>query len=168
MLREARSEATKLCESWLCFLINRYRCCCRCFPSQVYEIANTDKITPSQEKHARNNLKSRLNLFDLTFPQIVVSGYYVGGSDDLSLLIESGGLSDLLSNAKATPAQKVPYEPSLLKRSSTPDLCHVPKIRGAWYPHWPVYSFQVRVCKEQSDEGGRGARSERRTLFLTS
>lgn len=71
-----------------------------------------------------------------------MSGYYVGGADDLSLLVESGGLSELLSGAKATPAQKVPYEPTLLKRSSTPDLCHVPKIRGAWYPNWPVYSFQ--------------------------
>ncbi|GMH92237.1 hypothetical protein TrVE_jg7529 [Triparma verrucosa] len=114
------------------------------FTLDVYLIANTKTISPAGEKVARQNIKSRLKIFDLTFPQIIVSGQYIGGADDLALLVESGKFDELVLSSKpeTAPDSPIPYEGSLLSRSSKPSLFKVPKVRGAWYPDWPFYSFQ--------------------------
>ncbi|GMI14161.1 hypothetical protein TrLO_g5419 [Triparma laevis f. longispina] len=114
------------------------------FAMDIYLIANTDTITAAGEKVARQNIKSRLNLFDLTFPQIIVAGQYIGGADDLTLLVESGEFDKLVLSDKPEmgAGEKIQYEATLKERSSKPDLFKVPKVRGTWYPDWPFYSFQ--------------------------
>ncbi len=82
-------------------------------------------------------------IFDLTFPQIVVKGTYVGGSDDLQSLIDAGLFKPLIANPERGPSSKqLQWEPSLLQRSRKPDLLTVPTMPDTWYPHTPFYGFQ--------------------------
>jgi len=88
-----------------------------------------------------------LQLGDMTFPQILIRGRYIGGADDLSDLVAAGQLPRLLGEevAKASPKHIVPWEAQATARAGKADLFTVPHMRGAdgaWYPQWPWYGFQ--------------------------
>ena len=116
------------------------------FVLKVHDVVG-DPATASDASSMRAAMSRRLGLFDLTFPQVVVKGIYVGGADDLLDLIESGAFKSLLAgnhdidNGKAT----LKWLPELALRAGRPKLLVVPRMRGsdgAWYPQWPVYVFQ--------------------------
>jgi magnesium-transporting ATPase (P-type) len=95
-----------------------------------------------------------LNLGDVTFPQIIIRGVYIGGCDDLQTCISTGLFSSLLSKEHliSSPVSRISWEPSLLKRSATPDLLQVPTTlytKSKWYSkfylfNWHMYSNLVR------------------------
>ncbi len=87
-----------------------------------------------------------LQLGDMTFPQIVIRGKYIGGSDEFSDLVAAGQLPILLKKPISTPSTNyiISWEESAIARAGKPDLLTVPHMRGsdgAWYPRWPWYCF---------------------------
>ena len=120
---------------------------------------------PNRSTASASALKTALilktSIFDLTFPQIVVRGTYIGGSDDVIVLIQSGRFQSLLldgdvavdDKSKRSPrhtggslrsvsGRPLTWEDSLLARSRRPDLLTVPAMYDTWYPKTPFYSFQ--------------------------
>lgn len=97
----------------------------------------------------QRTVKQQLRIFDLTFPQIIVKGKYIGGADDLSRVVEENRFSTLLSNDHINTAAdySITWDDDLLSMASKPDLFKVPRVRaeGAWYPDWPYYVFQWTV-----------------------
>lgn len=111
-------------------------------------------------------LRGLIGMDDITFPQIVVNGYYIGGADNLNEWNSTGQLATLLSGPRnaatslseyghqqeqaessaAVPPAFTWYAPLRLQ-AQTPDLFFVPAMPrdtpGAWYPRtWPWYTFQ--------------------------
>lgn len=103
-------------------------------------ITNPDSVTKAA-------VSAALNLGDLTFPQIVIHGVYIGGSDDLGNLVDLKRFDTMLAAepeiAGATVAIK--WNPSLLKRSLQPDLLSVPGPPSHFCCfHFYMYSNLVR------------------------
>jgi len=87
-----------------------------------------------------------LQLGDMTFPQILIRGRYIGGADDLADLVAAGRMPALLARDMCSASAKhlLSWEERAKTRASKPDLFTVPHMRsaeGAWYPHWPWYGF---------------------------
>jgi glutaredoxin len=117
-------------------------------------VTNVNKNT-IEGKDMAKCLREVLNLGDLTFPQIIVRGKYIGGADDLSEHVEENRFF-----AKFFAGEKIQYhdangdydktkkhvvwEENTLASASKPQLLQVPVMRGegVWYPHWPWYCFQ--------------------------
>ena len=98
--------------------------------------------TDSEVKSALGEL---IDLNDVTFPQIMVKGVYIGGSDNLNKWMESGAFKQMLESDNSLPmdATSIPWYPPLATEAATPNLFYVPMIKGTWYPsNWPWYTFQ--------------------------
>jgi glutaredoxin len=114
----------------------------------------TKEILLGTELKVKNAVAIALNLGDLTYPQIIIRGRYIGGSDDLKELIDSDVIDNLLTMKRhmvgTTATESVPtvggggaasiqwYEP-LLKRSQTPEMLTIPGD-SPYFSHW--YFFQ--------------------------
>jgi glutaredoxin len=95
-----------------------------------------------------------LNLGDLTFPQLIIRGVYVGGCDNLRDGIDRGMLASWMSRnpVDSSPEEVIMWEPELLKEANTPKLFQVatiPSTRNKWYSkfylfNWHMYSNLVR------------------------
>ena len=103
-----------------------------------------------------------MGVFDVTFPQIVVAGTYVGGADDVIEAIENRELPSLLlsGSGRGTGGGEkgegggggegeggglikcIPWNPSLAEKAGKPDLFTVPHMREGGYPKWPWYVFK--------------------------
>jgi len=94
-------------------------------------------------------LKWQLNIFDLTFPQVVIRGRYVGGADDLLQVVEDDRFSRIIQDPVTHCRENgvISWDEDLLSVASRPDLFKVPRVRGegVWYPNWPYYVFQWTV-----------------------
>ena len=116
---------------------------------QSFDIAVLDVIKGTAAGNALASiLVESLQIGDLTFPQIVVRGKYIGGADDLAEHVDAGRWPGILASDKETydvnASARVSWEASTLAGASKPQLLQVPRVRGegAWFPHWPWYSFQ--------------------------
>jgi glutaredoxin-related protein len=89
----------------------------------------------------KNAVGIALNLGDLTYPQIVIRGRYVGGSDDLRELIDSGEFENLLSMNRhvCDEAHSIEWYAPLLLRSQRPELLTIPG-GSPYFSNW--YFFQ--------------------------
>lgn len=95
-----------------------------------------------------------LNLGDLTFPQLVVRGVYIGGCDNLRDAISRGLLIPWLTRSpvRSSEDEVVTWEPELLKEANSPKMFQVatvPSTRNKWYSkfylfNWHMYSNLVR------------------------
>lgn len=114
----------------------------------------TTHIIIGTDRTWRHAVGTSLNLGDLTFPQIIIRGVYVGGCDNLRNGIERGRLTEWLVR-EAVPASDeglVIWEPKLLKESLSPQLLQVatvPSTKSKWYSkfylfNWHMYSNLVR------------------------
>lgn len=102
----------------------------------------TKEIIMGTDIKTKNAVSIALNLSDMTYPQIVIRGRYIGGSDDLRDLIDSGEIEKLLSMNRnvVTGSNNIEWYPKLLKRSQTPELFTVPG-NSQYFSHW--YFFQA-------------------------
>jgi glutaredoxin len=117
----------------------------------------TKEILLGTDIKVKNAVAIALNLGDLTYPQIVIRGRYIGGSDDLKELIDKDIIENLLTmnrhlvginatvatvGGRSDPSQTntaiIWYEP-LLKRSQTPEMLTIPGD-SPYFSHW--YFFQ--------------------------
>ena len=95
-------------------------------------------------------LKSSLRLQDITFPLIIIRGKYVGGCDDLRVLIQSREFSNILRSTMTfyPNREMIVWYPPLEEIFSNPKLLTVPSISGnstSWYCfQWYIYSNLVR------------------------
>ena len=117
-------------------------------------------------------------MFDVTFPQIVVAGTYVGGADDVIDCIENRELPSLLAAGSTITANNVnntsssersnddsttiPWNPSLAEKAGKPDMLTVPHMREGGYPRWPWFTFQWCLYVQQR----RRERRERRECCM--
>ena len=104
------------------------------FSFKIENLLGTDLKT-------KNAVGIALNLGDLTYPQIVIRGRYVGGSDDLRELIDSGEFATLLSMNRHDVDDSHPIEwyAPLLQRSQRPQLLNIPG-GSPYFSNW--YFFQ--------------------------
>lgn len=131
------------CERAKTALINQYDL----IPFSQREIIGTDRAW-------RLAAGATLNLFDITFPQIIVRGVYVGGGDDLQSGIVRGDFPAWVCREKeiCSPNSVIMWEPQLLEISTSPSLfkvATVPSTKSKWYSkfylfNWHMYSNLVR------------------------
>lgn len=102
----------------------------------------TKEIILGTDTKVRHAVGIALNLGDLTYPQIVIRGRYIGGSDDLRNLIESGDIENLLTMSRniVTDSNRIEWYAPLLQRSQTPELFTVPG-NSEYFSKW--YFFQA-------------------------
>jgi glutaredoxin-related protein len=84
-----------------------------------------------------------LNLSDITFPQIIIHGVYIGGSDELRDLIESTQFNDILASKKviyneSSKPKPVVWLQTLEQTARTPNLFLSPRFgsnkeESSWY-----------------------------------
>jgi glutaredoxin len=126
------------------------------FTLQVFNVVDADNITANQSNAIKTVLQAKLALWDMTYPQVVVKGLYVGGADDTIALLDERGEEncsefDNLLKSERTPLEpsgthgKVTWYPPLLALASKPDLFAVPSMRNTWYPKVPWYCFQFTM-----------------------
>ena len=119
----------------------------------IKTIKGTDSIT-------KTAVGLLLNLSDVTFPQIICNGVYIGGADNLRDWVIDGQFDTLIgngssnmstgasgnSNQATTPTPTapipIPWFASLEIQSKQPDLFQMPRMDDSWYPLWPWYLFQ--------------------------
>jgi glutaredoxin len=106
------------------------------------------------ESGIKSALGSLLDLNDVTYPQIIVKGVYVGGSDNMTKWVEgepqagssaATAFKQMLEADNSLPidATRIPWYGPLVAEAATPNLFAVPIIKGTWYPSdWPWYAFQ--------------------------
>lgn len=114
------------------------------FKIKVYNVFGNHEISLNEARSMAKVLRYKLGIFDLTFPQIVVKGYYVGGSNNIIDFIEKKEFEGILQNSHAAllKSGKVTWYPSLKSDAVNPKLLKVPTMKNSWYPHWPWYTFQ--------------------------
>ena len=107
-------------------------------------VIGTDSVT-------RAAVSSALGLADITFPQIIIRGIYVGGCDNLRELISSGEFARLVRGEKVYSSAdlRVPWYPPLEAEALTPKLLLAPSVTPSKpYPwacfQWYMYSNLVR------------------------
>ena len=66
------------------------------FTMQIVNVKGDSSISSSDSSAMQKGLNQSLGLFDLTFPQIMIRGRYVGGADDLLRMKEDGKLEGAL------------------------------------------------------------------------
>jgi glutaredoxin len=122
--------------------------------AQTEGLSFTKHIIIGTDRAWRHAVGSSLNLGDLTFPQLIIRGVYVGGCDNLRDGI-SRGLLPVWISREAVPSfndQLVTWEPELLQEALTPKIFHVatvPFTKAKWYSkfylfNWHLYSNLVR------------------------
>ena len=85
---------------------------------------SSESILIGTDYYTKTAASDALRLSDFTFPQIIIRGTYIGGSDDLRQLVDSGEFNVLLS---ADPAvyveinERVPWHPPLEQVASQPE-----------------------------------------------
>jgi glutaredoxin-related protein len=86
-----------------------------------------------------------LRLSDLTFPQVVIRGLYVGGSDDLRRLIEAGEFDQVLAAPplNCAPDAKVHWYPPMETLANHPDLFLMPTAKGSVKPSWVCFQWYM-------------------------
>ena len=114
----------------------------------------TKHIIIGTDRAWRHAVGASLNLGDLTFPQLIIRGVYVGGCDNLRDGIERGQLSGWMSREAvlSSAEEQVMWEPDLLKEAMSPQLLQVatvPSTKSKWYSkfylfNWHMYSNLVR------------------------
>jgi len=114
------------------------------FTFKVYNVVGNPEISRNDAATITKLLRSKLGLFDLTFPQIVVNGYYIGGADDLIELINNKEFDAILGDSYVTLSEsgKINWYPPLEKDAANPKLLQIATMKNTWYPHWPWYTFQ--------------------------
>jgi glutaredoxin len=109
------------------------------------KIIDVKKNTPEGSSLALAIL-DMLNLSELTFPQIIIKGKYIGGQSDLADHVDNDRIDNIINSNYSilTDNGKIQWEDFTLKLSLEPKILHVPIMKGdgVWYPHWPWYSFQ--------------------------
>ena len=91
-------------------------------------------------------LAKRLGLFDMTFPQIIVKGKYVGGSDDVLEYIDKGEWGGLLKETGRVYKEDeiVVWDDKIKREANKPRIFSVPKINGPeGYPDWPWWRYEA-------------------------
>jgi len=121
------------------------------FSLKIVHVKGDKTMSTLQSNCMQRTLKKQLHIFDLTYPQIIIAGYYIGGADDLLKIIDDGRFAQYLEATRvhsAADTGRIVWDEDLLSIASKPDLRHVPRVRseGAWYPtNWPYYVFQWTV-----------------------
>ena len=113
---------------------------------KVFDVYGVEGMSNALSKSYKKAVAKKVGLYDMTFPQIVVGGVYVGGADDLLTLMDQGKFPELLKtpHVPTPPHKKLSWETGLAAIAAKPQMLNVPILRGsdgAWYPHWPWYSF---------------------------
>ena len=114
------------------------------FTLVVYHVVGGETLPSEDVAIVTKMLKIRLDLGDISWPIVIANGRYVGGSDDIIDMVDDGEFSECLAQAKVAAGQdKIEWLPHKRQRENTPNLFLVPRVRspGAWWPHWPWYSF---------------------------
>ena len=92
-------------------------------------------------------IKTFLNLNDMSYPQIIIRGRYIGGYDDLFNLTTSNSFEPLLqmnSIQYDTESISIVWHEPLLLSSQSPNLLHTPNS-SKWYCfQWYLYSNLIR------------------------
>lgn len=101
-------------------------------------VIGTDKVT-------RSAVEMSLNLGDITFPQIIIRGTYVGGCDNLREIILNGEFFSLLRSEKVESKADVPvpWYPPLEIEAMSPKLLVTPSKTPS--KAWPWYFFQLHM-----------------------
>jgi glutaredoxin len=101
-------------------------------------VIGTDKVT-------RSAVEMSLKLGDVTFPQIIIRGTYVGGCDNLRELIGSGQFLALLRSEKIESKAEapVPWYPPLEVEAMSPKLLTTPSKTPS--KAWPWFCFQTHM-----------------------
>lgn len=145
----------------------------------------SESIILGTDHYTKTAASDALRLSDFTFPQIIIRGTYIGGSDDLRQLVDSGEFNTLLSIDPAVHVEvneRIPWYPPLEQLASQPDLFLVPKPnarnRPRWYFfQWYMYSNLVRyisichvvlllLCVGMSSANNASERTKRATTAI--
>lgn len=128
----------------------------------------TVKIVIGTNSITKTALGLLLNISDITFPQIICNGVYIGGADNLSEWIDDGHFAGLINTVsmgdrtvstltagESNPSNctipsfsidnslpRIPWFAPLQQQASKPDLFKIPHVANAWYPRWSWYAFQ--------------------------
>jgi|TARA_B110000305_G_C19449655_1_gene647099 glutaredoxin-related protein len=70
------------------------------FSMHVINVKGDRAVSGAESSAMQEALKKTINLYDLTFPQIVIKGRYVGGADTLLGLIDDNMFSSVLSEPR--------------------------------------------------------------------
>ena len=101
-----------------------------------------ESIIIGTESNMRTALSVALNLSDVTFPQIIIKGVYIGGHDNLQSLVSSQSLSLLIkAEPTVTTGKLIKWYPLLEVESGTPQLFRAPSMTTSSTPV-PWYLFQ--------------------------
>lgn len=89
-----------------------------------------------------------LNLSDITFPQIIVKGVYIGGSDDLRNLIDRTQFNDILASKKtiyydSPKPNTIVWLQTLEQTARFPNLFLAPKFSNKDESSWYCYQFYM-------------------------
>ncbi len=99
------------------------------------DITFTQETVIATDTEIRRALGNLLKLGDVTYPQIVIRGVYIGGSDNLQDIIRVGKFDDLVRAPKYVANRERPirwYEPLEIE-SQTPKLFESPSRKSSWY-----------------------------------
>jgi len=101
-----------------------------------------ESIIIGTESNMKTALGVALNLSDVTFPQIIIKGVYIGGHDNLLRLVSSQSLPSLINaEPTVTTGKLIKWYPPLELEANTPQLFRAPSMTTSSTPV-PWYLFQ--------------------------
>ena len=101
-----------------------------------------ESIIIGTESNMKTALGVALNLSDVTYPQIIIKGVYIGGHDNLKGLIASQSLSMLIkAEPTVTSGKHIKWYPPLELEAITPQMFRSPSMTTSSTPV-PWYLFQ--------------------------
>lgn len=119
---------------------------------QQEKVSFSQNVIIGTDYYTKAAISAALNLYDVTYPQIIIRGVYIGGSDELRQLVETDAFQILLAKHPPLLASKdsfIEWYPQLQQQAKNPDFFRVPNMKangkGRWYLfQWYMYANLVR------------------------